>query len=291
MEGEDGGGLSIEGGKVLFSACKNESHTPKQGFKQLFRRLRSMYRPEQLSNKDDFTLDSLKQAAIVIFGCPRERFTTTEFEVLKKYIRQGGSVLVLLHEGGEERAGTNINYFLEEYGVSVNPDSVVRTTHYKYLHPKEVLISDGILNRAITQTVGSSGNKDQDDVDYRSGRGRGAKEFDGTGLEFVYPYGATLSVLKPAVPVLSSGKIAYPMNRPLGECTSGGSGVPHADILPSCTLPLYVPPRALFPGGYAFPQTQASRSHPDPIQIPSSCIASGFLLAICKECRPLSSSS
>ena len=33
----------------------------------------------------------------------------------------------LLGEGGEERLGTNVNYLLEEYGMTVHKDSVVRT--------------------------------------------------------------------------------------------------------------------------------------------------------------------
>lgn len=53
----------------------------------------------------------------------------------------------------------------------------------------------------------------QDDDDFRI---KARQAFDGTGVDFVFPYGATLSVAKPAVPILSSGKIAYPMNRPLG---------------------------------------------------------------------------
>ena len=43
-----------------------------------------------------------------------------QFEVIKKYIDGGGSVLVLLGEGGEGRFDTNINFLLEEYGVMVN---------------------------------------------------------------------------------------------------------------------------------------------------------------------------
>lgn len=38
---------------------------------------------------------------------------------------------------------------------------------------------------------------------------------DKAGLNFVYPYGATLNVQKPSFPLLSSGPISYPMNRPL----------------------------------------------------------------------------
>lgn len=31
------------------------------------------------------------------------------------------------------------------FGISINCDSVIRGAYYKYLHPKEVFISDGIL--------------------------------------------------------------------------------------------------------------------------------------------------
>ena len=34
-------------------------------------------------------------------------------------------------------------------------------------------------------------------------------------LAFVYPFGATLNVAKPAVAVLSSGSVSYPLNRPV----------------------------------------------------------------------------
>lgn len=36
------------------------------------------------------------------------------------------------------------------------------------------------------------------------------------GLTFVYPYGATLNVRKPSFPILSSGPVSYPANRPIG---------------------------------------------------------------------------
>lgn len=245
MENGDGAG-GAEGGRVLFSCCKGELYTHKQGLKQLYRRLRSMYRPEAILSKDDLTMSNLSGASMVVFGCPKEKFSTTEFNVLNKYVAAGGSVLIMMGEGGEMKAGTNINYWLEEYGMSVNADAVLRTTHYKYMHPKEVLISDGILNRGILDAVGKGVGQDQDD-DFRIKASReharaacmrttwgvavtgcqrmhtvacatqARSAFDGTGLEFVYPHGCTVSALKPAIPILSSGKIAYPMNRPLGK--------------------------------------------------------------------------
>ena len=39
--------------------------------------------------------------------------------------------------------------------------------------------------------------------------------FFSRSLNFVYPYGATLTVQKPAVAVLSSGSTSYPVNRPV----------------------------------------------------------------------------
>ncbi len=41
------------GGRVLFSCCKGETHTHRSGFKQLYRRLRSTYRPDKLESSDD----------------------------------------------------------------------------------------------------------------------------------------------------------------------------------------------------------------------------------------------
>lgn len=36
--------------------------------------------------------------------------------------------------------------------MSCNSDSVVRTVYYKYLHPKEVFISHGILQKDFVQS-------------------------------------------------------------------------------------------------------------------------------------------
>ena len=78
--------------------------------------------------------------------------------------------------------------------------------YYKYFHPKEVLISNGVLNRELSRAagkgVGSSGSSPLEE------------EAPLDTLTYLYPYGATLSVQKPAVAVLSSGTVSYPQNRP-----------------------------------------------------------------------------
>jgi intraflagellar transport protein 52 len=107
---------------------------------------------------------------------------SVQFEALKSFMEGGGSILILLSEGGESKSGTNINYFLEELGMVVNPDSVVSTVFRggadkdaAFVHPKaryfeifrflpfsypcvackqEVLVTDGILNREINRVAG-----------------------------------------------------------------------------------------------------------------------------------------
>ena len=47
-----------------------------------------------------------------------------QFDVIKRYIDGGGSVLVMLGEGGESRFETNINFFLEEFGININTGTI-----------------------------------------------------------------------------------------------------------------------------------------------------------------------
>lgn len=103
-------------------------------------------------------MDGIK---IFIIGCPREMFSLKEFESLKKFVQSGRSVLILMNEGGEAKLGTNINYLLEQFGISVNTDSVVRTSFYKYLHPKEAFISHGAISQDFAKL--SKGVKESTD--------------------------------------------------------------------------------------------------------------------------------
>lgn len=48
-----------------------------------------------------------------------------QFDVMKRYLDTGGSILVLTGEGGEARFDTNVNFFLEEFGISVNAGEYV----------------------------------------------------------------------------------------------------------------------------------------------------------------------
>ncbi|KFQ18646.1 Intraflagellar transport protein 52, partial [Merops nubicus] len=158
------------------------------------------------SLKDEITSEKLLGVKLWITAGPREKFSAAEFSVLKTFLEDGGAILVMLKEGGESQCGTNINFLLEEYGIIFNNDAVVRTVYCQYHHPKEALISDGVLNRGISEAAGKTVPEPADE----DGNGRGSQ-----ALRFLYPFGATLNVMKPAVAVLSTGSLCFPLNRPI----------------------------------------------------------------------------
>jgi intraflagellar transport protein 52 len=43
------------------------------------------------------------QARVFVVAGPREKFSETEINHMKKFLEEGGAILVLLGEGGEKR--------------------------------------------------------------------------------------------------------------------------------------------------------------------------------------------
>uniref|UniRef100_A0A1A8RSS3 Intraflagellar transport protein 52 n=1 Tax=Nothobranchius rachovii TaxID=451742 RepID=A0A1A8RSS3_9TELE len=189
---------------IIFNASKNELFTAINGYKSLQKKLRAQWKIQSM--KEKVSMEKLKGVPLWISAGPREKFTASELEMLKQYLDGGGNILVMLGEGGEMKYNTNINFLLEEFGIMVNNDAVVRNVYYKYFHPKEAFVSDGVLNRAISQAASKviTGLIEDENIGNKS-----------QNLSFVYPYGATLSVMKPAVAVLSTGFISFPLNRPI----------------------------------------------------------------------------
>ncbi|KAL7696949.1 intraflagellar transport protein component [Lotmaria passim] len=256
--------------KVCFNVCRQEQYHPNKGYRQLARKIRQSGTIEM--NKEDVTLDRLTQYDIVIFPTPQTALSADDLTVIRQYVEGGGSVMLLLGDGH----GGQYSYLskaLEEWtGITLNEDCVVRTVLHKYLHPKEVCVTNGITNRAINTaagknvlgaggaarrnttglrggfagSMGASGTRSVASMGIGStlmtlnrtvGAGTTANaallaqqtggadaeevEVEATSLVFVYPYGLTFNVQRPAIPLLSSGFMAYPLNRPIAaawEC-------------------------------------------------------------------------
>lgn len=178
---------------IFFNATKSERYGPKNDMGRFYRRLCGKYRVKM--NKEQITGDLLNASniSLLILACSTEMFTTQEFDAIKQYISEGGNILVLLDDGGTE---SNLNFLLEQYGISYNKDSLIRTVYRKYFHPKEVLLTSEQVytNKGFAQLF----------------------DFETNSVPpLVYPYGCTLNTARPGTVLLSSGKLCYPVNRPI----------------------------------------------------------------------------
>ncbi|KAJ8681260.1 hypothetical protein QAD02_017047 [Eretmocerus hayati] len=174
---------------VIFDISKNEKKLNEE-YKTLQRKLKPKWKC--IENTEVLTQEFLAIGKILVLPGPKNKFTELEMNSIRGYINGGGNVLVMLGEGGEKKSNTNINFLLEEFGIMVNNDCVVRMNYHQTLHPKECTVTKGLSNKYIF-------SKSRDDND----------------LKFLYPYGATLNVVKPSIVALSSGTITIPTNRPI----------------------------------------------------------------------------
>ena len=95
----------------------------------------------------------MSAANMLLLGGPRAPFTGQELKEVRQYIEAGGSALVIMQEGGETKMNTNINAMLEQFGVFVNTDCIIRKAVAKYLHPKEAFIGNGVLNKELVRVA------------------------------------------------------------------------------------------------------------------------------------------
>ncbi|XP_003374295.1 hypothetical protein Tsp_09626 [Trichinella spiralis] len=171
------------------------------GYKNFIERLKRNW--QMKSYKAQVAYDRIAHANIYIIANANRQFTKEEIEAFDQFINNGKNLL-LLSSGGDadDDCQISINQVAEHYGIIINNDSVIRNQFYKYFHPKEAYISDGVVNKIVTTAAGVV-TTDNENI---------RKQL----LKIVYPYGSTLTVQENiATPLLSSGFICYPQNRPI----------------------------------------------------------------------------
>ena len=167
----------------LFDAGHREKYTREKKLGLMVNALMPISEPR--SSKDPISDETLKGVNCVWFFQPRTDLTNDESAALNKFLKDGGNVVIL----GAENFPANFAAFIKNYGVVIS-EPVISPVYIKYVDPHQVEIQQGILNRALTEYI---------------------KIEDPT---FAYPNGYVLEVNPPAIPILSSGKSAYPLNCP-----------------------------------------------------------------------------
>ena len=231
-------GTRDEQPKVCFNVCKREQLLPNKGFKAFHRKLKQFCLVDV--NKEVVTLDRMLPHDVVIFGNPSDKLTPEDIASIRAYVDAGGCVFLALGDGQGGRWSYANAAMEKHFGISFNEDCVVRTVMQKCLHPKEVCVTHGITNREINRLAGktvigasnSSGtlasNNNAASNDLSAGTAAAsAASTTATSMSFMYPHGLTMNVQRPSFPVLSSGFMAFPLNRPIAAVYESSEAVEH----------------------------------------------------------------
>lgn len=138
----------------------------------------------------------------------------------KTSVRQARSIFIL---GGSNSSSSNVNFLLEEMGLSLAADSVVSVIpptlpqqHSGIYHPREVVLQQEQL----------VGEKIRQEIQRQQQHGNTNNRSVSGDSVFVYPHGSTVYVQSPAVPLLCSSNSCSPSHRPLiGAAPAAGGGV------------------------------------------------------------------
>ena len=175
--------------------------------------------------KKEFKLEKMRLCNLFVIGEPKSLFTPDEINILKQYSEEGGNLLIIEGEQGETKNNTNLNDFLKDYGITFHGDSVVRTAFYKYFHPKQCFIDTLTVHPGFLRTIKNVKKMKKIDLMADDVPGQDDDD-DDCPLKIIYPFGQSLDIdpKKPNIATLfTSGKIAYPMNRPLCAVTTSKS--------------------------------------------------------------------
>jgi intraflagellar transport protein 52 len=144
--------------------------------------------------KGPITSDLFQNTASIWFAGPRRDLKPEELPVIDSFVQQGGACLIF-----SDSLPTLFAQFVKKYGVTVS-DPVIAPSYIRYVDPHQVTVQQGIVNRAVAQF---------------------SQEASPT---FAFPMGATLDVVLPSVPILTSGLSSYPLNRPIIAHAAVGQG-------------------------------------------------------------------
>ena len=115
---------------------------------------------------------------------------------------------------------------IKDYGITFHGDSVVRTAFYKYFHPKQCFIDTLTVHPGFLRTIKNIKKTKKIDLMGEDELGQNDED-DDCPLKIVYPFGQSIDIdqKKSNISALfTSGKIAFPMNRPLCAVTTSKSG-------------------------------------------------------------------
>ncbi|MFW9801344.1 MAG: hypothetical protein ACFFFC_01745 [Candidatus Thorarchaeota archaeon] len=138
---------------------------------------------------------NLEKADVLVFGCPNSsKLRPAEIDVLKRYVKNGGGLLLLSLSGGDRGLMNNLSQVSKGFGVSFE-NTAVRDERNNAGLPTMPIITN-ILSHPVTEDV----------------------------QDILIPSGCTLNVTAKATTIASTSDTADPPNKPVIAIAESGKG-------------------------------------------------------------------
>ncbi|MFW9889948.1 MAG: hypothetical protein ACFFER_17335 [Candidatus Thorarchaeota archaeon] len=138
---------------------------------------------------------NLESADVIVFGCPNSsKLRPAEIDVLKRYVKNGGGLMLLSLSGGDRGLMNNMSQVSKGFGISFE-NTAVRDERNNAGLPTMPIISN-VLSHPITEDV----------------------------QDILVPSGCTLNVTARATAIASTSDTADPPSRPIIAIAESGEG-------------------------------------------------------------------
>lgn len=105
------------------------------------------------------SLDNLKKYNVIILSTPRNtNLTPNEIKTLEKYVKNGGSLLIVSSSGGDYTNSTNLNDLTQKFGFEFVSDEIYDSVNYVNLQKRPIItrFKPHVITEQIKKIVFSS---------------------------------------------------------------------------------------------------------------------------------------
>jgi len=138
--------------KILFDQTQNERGRLESTYSELGQMLRDNDFDVEAYTEFMILAKNLKDADVIVFGCPNSsKIRPAEIEVLQKYVKNGGGLLLLSLSGGDRGLMNNMSKITGDFGITFENTAVKDERNNAGL-PTMPVITD-IMSHSTTEDV------------------------------------------------------------------------------------------------------------------------------------------
>ncbi|MCK4567298.1 MAG: hypothetical protein KAU48_08315 [Candidatus Thorarchaeota archaeon] len=138
--------------KIYFDQTQNERGRLDSTYSELGKLLRDNDYDVEPYTEFMLLAKNLKDADVLVFGCPNSsKIRPPEIDVLKKYVKKGGGLLLLSLSGGDRGLMNNMSQVSEEFGI-IFDNTAVKDDRSNAGLPTMPIITD-IIAHPVTEDV------------------------------------------------------------------------------------------------------------------------------------------